>query len=66
MTDVSKPGQAGALVDEIEYQINQWYCGDGTLRECAERIYRLAGCGSPISPAKNGDISCEISAILRD
>ncbi len=41
----------------IEFEINQWFAGEGTLRECAERIYRLIG-DKPIISAMNGDISC--------
>lgn len=26
------------LIEEIEFEIRQWYAGEGTLRECAQRI----------------------------
>ena len=58
--------QADALIDEIQFEINQWYCGEGSVRDYAKRIYELAGCGIPINRAKNGDISCDTSDILAE
>ena len=51
--------QAGAIIDEIEFEIGIWdearHCD---RRELAKRIYaEFAGCGIPMTEAKKGDIS---------
>ena len=40
------PRQAGAkatlmVIEEIEFEINQWFAGEGNLRDCATRILSL-------------------------
>lgn len=65
---ISNSRQAGAIIDEIEFEIGNWdqarHIG---LRVLAERIYaEFAGCGMPTIRAMNGDISCASSDISFD
>jgi hypothetical protein len=48
--------QAGAIIDEIEFELRFWDSErDVSIRELAERIYlEFAGCGKPMIPATNG------------
>lgn len=57
--DADRPAhEAERLLEEIEFELRQWFCGDYEDRETAERIYALfAGYGIPTIPAKKGDIS---------
>lgn len=59
MTDVTQPGQAGAIIAEIEFEIRNWDQGRHvTVPELARRIFdEFAGCGMPMTRAINGDSS---------
>lgn len=59
MSKLNESRQAGAIVDEIEFEIGIWdEARHISRRELAERIYaEFAGCGMPVIDAMNGDIS---------
>ncbi len=61
MTDPHSEAAAPAqVIGDIEFEINQWFAGEGNLRDCAERIHRLLGC-NPIISATKGDSSAVMS-----